>query len=600
MLLEIKDVTERKKIEQNQVNDSKLAKVLEIVTSAANTVMSLEQVSHSVLEAISICTGWEAGHAYLLVSDSSYSPKGTVKDAYHFYSTTEFSDFWSEFDKVILDPKSCLPGRVLETAQPQWTSDVSQDPRFQNTSVAQTGVRAAFAFPVLINGKVAAVLEFFSSHANEPDAKLLKLMEGVGHRIGQAILRKRMEDENAALLNKEHEARAKAERDNRTKDFFLATLSHELRTPLTSILLWIQIARDERTSPAKIKQGMEAIEQSAMIQDKLINDLLDTSRIIMGKLSLEKSSVDVAAVIQATIESVKPSAKNKQIQINVDLGPPIGTVSADPLRLQQVFWNLMSNAIKFTPRGKSITVKLERVDKENEAFAEVKIIDTGVGISPEFLPQIFDWFSQVDNSRIREHNGLGLGLAISKNLVELQGGSIQAESPGINMGTTLTVRLPLKTLQNKSWMQSLLARDYGDPAESIQTIKVSLKGIRVLVIDNDESILNAISTILLAIGAEIEVATSAALGLIAFKKFRPDVLLCDIAMPIEDGYSLVRKIRMLSKEEGGEVQAAALTAYVGESDVLNAIDAGFNRHISKPIDIQSLAFSILEMSKATV
>jgi two-component system CheB/CheR fusion protein len=377
-------------------------------------------------------------------------------------------------------------------------------------------------------------------------------------------------------------AREEAEKANRGKDMFLATLSHELRTPLTAILSWAQMLRMGKLDAEKAKKGIAVIEESGKTQAQLINDLLDVSRIIAGKLALEMREVNPGSIVRAAIESVRSVADLKSIRIETAFDETLGSVMADPVRLQQVFWNLLTNAVKFSSPHSKVLVKLERFKgQEGEhAQAMIQVLDTGKGIDPEFLPEIFNRFSQEDSSSIRLHGGLGLGLAIVRNLVELQGGSIRAESAGEKRGATFTVLLPLKSA-------------HPIPEQPIHPVghlndEIRLDGIRVLVVDDEPNTRGVFAEMLQSAGAETRMASSAREGFALLQRFKPDVLVSDIAMPGEDGYSLIRRIRALSPSEGGITPAIAVTAYAGADDAERALSEDFQAHLAKPLEAHRL------------
>ena len=392
-------------------------------------------------------------------------------------------------------------------------------------------------------------------------------------------------------------AKADAEKANRAKDLFLATLSHELRTPLTAILSWAQMLQSGELDAEKIKRAGQTIEDCGKTQSELINDLLDVSRIIMGKLQLELDEVDPVTVITKAIESVRPSADKKSITIETSYQPWAGAIMGDPVRLQQVFSNLLNNAIKFSSPNSRVMVRLEKVkDREGEkAKALIKVIDSGKGISPEFLPHIFDSFSQEDSSSIRVHGGLGLGLAIVKNLVELHGGEVLAESPGEKLGATFTVILPLKSEVSQSNAQTKRP-DANRSTQSRANARALLEGLRVLIVDDQNSTREVFMETLRSFGAETQAAKSAQDALEQFEIFRPHVLVSDIAMPGEDGYSLIRKIRALGAKRGGDVPSVALTAHAGAEDIQRALSSGFQAHVAKPVDSSYLANVIARLA----
>jgi two-component system CheB/CheR fusion protein len=396
-------------------------------------------------------------------------------------------------------------------------------------------------------------------------------------------------------------ARGEAENANRAKDLFLATLSHELRTPLTAILSWAQMIRSGKLDAERIKRGAEIIEESGVTQAQLINDLLDVSRIVAGKLSLETHEVDPNTIVLAAIEAVKPTAEAKSIQIETRFAPRIGSVMADPVRLRQVFWNLLTNAVKFSAPESKVTVKVERINHKDgeKAKAMIQVLDSGKGIDPQFLPQIFDRFSQEDSSSIRIHGGLGLGLAIVRNLVELHGGTIQAESPGNELGATFTVVLPIKSDQALYDPKAL----HADPLKSSITVgsaPIKLDGLRVLIVDDEVNTREAFSTLLHSYGAQIRTAGSTDTALQALVEFKPHVLVSDIAMPGEDGYSLIQKIRALSPEQGRNTPSLAVTAFAGADDIKRAKSAGFQAHLSKPVDGEILVKTIAKLANRRI
>jgi PAS domain S-box-containing protein len=389
----------------------------------------------------------------------------------------------------------------------------------------------------------------------------------------------------------EAELRARAEElseANRLKDEFLATLSHELRTPLTAVLGWAKLLRSEQLDPKVAARALESIERNAQAQSQLINDLLDVSRIVTGKLRLTVRPTALAPVIESAAEGVRPAAEARGVRLGVSLDASAGLVSGDADRLQQVFWNLLSNAIKFTPREGSVEVRLARAGD----CAEVSVRDTGAGISAEFLPHIFERFRQADGAITREHGGLGLGLAIARHLVELHGGTIHAESEGEGRGSTFTVSLPLLESRGADSgplrEEGAAAGGGGGPAAHTPHSAL-LWGLRVLVVDDDEDSRLLVSTALKAHGAQVALASSAAEGYARLKDTRPDVLVSDIGMPGMDGFELMRKIRALGEAEGGRTPAAALTAYARPEDREQALAAGYQLHIAKPADPAELA-----------
>ena len=395
--------------------------------------------------------------------------------------------------------------------------------------------------------------------------------------------RKRIEQERDRFLASEQAARVEAEAANRAKDEFLANLSHELRTPLTSILGWSRMLRTGKYDETVFNRALETIERNAKSQAQIIEDILDVSRIITGKLKLEVRPVELEPVIQAAIDAVRPAADAKDISIRAAFDPEANLVLGDPTRLQQVVWNLVSNAAKFTPSGGRIDVRLGRV----AASACITVSDTGKGISSKFLPFVFDRFRQADGTSTREHGGLGLGLAIARHLVELQGGTIRAESPGDGLGATFTIDIPLiVTSANQADSDHM-----NEAAENYisQNCPPSLEGLRLLIVDDEADTLEMLTLALERCEASVAVARSAGTALEALERVRPDVLISDIGMPGEDGYVLIEKVRALEKaREWQPVPCIALTAFASKEDRMRVLSAGFQMHLAKPIELDEL------------
>jgi signal transduction histidine kinase/ActR/RegA family two-component response regulator len=393
----------------------------------------------------------------------------------------------------------------------------------------------------------------------------------------------RSEDARGQLLLRAERALAEAEAANRIKDEFLATLSHELRTPLTSLLGWSSVLREAKRDQKVLTQGLEAIDRNARVQAQLIDDLLDVSRIVSGKLNLDVRPLDIASVARAAINVVQPAADAKGITLDYYAEPGLGAISADSARLHQVIWNLLSNAVKFTPHGGKISVRVDQFGSD----ACVTVKDTGQGIDAEFLPRVFDRFRQADSSTTRSFGGLGLGLAIVRHLVELHGGTVSARSEGVNKGATFTVTFPLLA-------------DRAEPVAHTPEISLSdihsLNGLRVLLVDDEPEARQIISTVITRTGAEVRTCQSAHEALAKLSEWKPDVILSDIAMPEEDGYTFIRQVRSLPHDKGGDTPAAALTAYARDVDRRQALAAGYQMHIAKPIGASQLVTMIARLA----
>jgi signal transduction histidine kinase/ActR/RegA family two-component response regulator len=391
--------------------------------------------------------------------------------------------------------------------------------------------------------------------------------------------------EKHQLLEREKAARAEAERAGRIKDEFLATLSHELRTPLNAILGWAQLLTHGRNDPKTLDEGLEVIERNARVQTQIISDLLDMSRIISGKVRLDMQKVDPGAMIQAAVDAVRPSADVKGVHLRVLIDSLAGPVTADPSRLQQVVWNLVSNSIKFTPPGGKIEVRLERVN----SHLEITVVDTGEGIDPAFLPHVFERFRQADASSTRSHGGLGLGLSIVKQLIEMHGGTVRAKSPGVGKGSTFIVLLPVRVIQEDE--PESRDRRHPDAARnnaSEMCDHVSLNGVKVLVLDDEPDARGLIKRLLEDCDAEVVTAGSASEAIEHMKLGSPDVILSDIGMPKQDGYEFLR----LTRQMGIKAPAVALTAFARAEDRLRTLRAGYQNHLAKPVEPAELIATV--------
>ena len=395
------------------------------------------------------------------------------------------------------------------------------------------------------------------------------------------------EQERARLLVLEQSARKQAEEANRMKDEFLATLSHELRTPLNAILGWVQVLRTGKLDETAGARALETVERNARAQAQLIADLLDVSRIITGKLRLDSRPVELHRIIDAALDSVRPAADAKGIQLSLSFAPLASPVLGDSDRLQQVVWNLLSNAIKFTPRGGRVEVRL----REEGPYAAIQVSDTGIGIRTDFLPYVFDRFRQAESTLTRSHGGLGLGLSIVRHLIELHGGTVEVESEGEGAGATFTVRLPLRAeLAERSPF------DGGASTSQVWSLPDLLREVRVLVVEDEEDTRDLLVTALEQCGADVSAVGTVPEALEFFDRAAPDVLVSDIGVPIEDGYSLIRKVRAREEGQGGRVPAAALTAYARAEDRLRALEAGFQTHLAKPVDPSDLVATVARLA----
>jgi PAS domain S-box-containing protein len=455
----------------------------------------------------------------------------------------------------------------------------ARDPEHLET-LRQVGFKSVMTVPLRTQTRILGVISFISAESGRCyDTTDLQLAEELAYRASLAI-------DNAQLYQLAQRDRAKAEAANRIKDEFLAVLSHELRSPLNPIIGWTKILRSKRLDPTKTEQALEKIERNAKLQAQLIEDLLDVSSILQGKMTLKVARVDLAATIEAALETVRLAAEAKNIHVQIAFNPLTGTVSGDTNRLQQVVWNLLSNAVKFTPAGGIINVHLEQVG----TYAQIQVRDTGIGISGEFLPHVFEYFRQEDGTTTRRFGGLGLGLAIVRYFVELHGGTVKADSAGANLGATFTVQLPMNRVERQGEKT-----ENSIPNDQNSIVNTPLTGIRVLIVDDDAEMRELAEFILSQSGAEVTTAASAAQALTCLNQSVPDLLVCDIGMPEIDGYSLIRQIRKWSPEAGGNIPAIALTAYAGEINQQQAIAAGFQIHLAKPVEPEELVKAILHL-----
>ncbi|HEV8615767.1 MAG TPA: ATP-binding protein [Methylomirabilota bacterium] len=465
--------------------------------------------------------------------------------------------------------------------------DVTTDPRhgknppYHGMPPGHLPVRSYLAVPVVSRGgDVLGGLFFGHPEPGVFTKREEDIVMGLAPQIATAI-------DHARLYERQQAARAEAEAANTMKDEFLATLSHELRTPLNAVLGWTRMLRSGQLSEEAAARALEVIERNGNAQVQLIEDLLDVSRIITGKLRLDVRRVEPAGIVEAAVDAVRPAAEAKDIRLQSILDPRAGPVSADPDRLQQIVWNLLSNAIKFTPRGGRMQIRLQRVNSQ----VEIVVTDTGHGIAADVLPHIFERFRQADSSSQRAYGGLGIGLALVKHLVELQGGSVAAASPGAGQGATFTVSLPL--------MLHAAAPVPGvAPAPARQTpatIDASLRDISLLVVDDDGDALDLFALLLRAAGAEVQLARSAREAIETLRTWEPDVIVSDIEMPGESGYALIRRLRSGEVPHGDRVPAVAVTAYGGVAERIKILSAGFDAYVAKPVESDELATVIARL-----
>ncbi len=422
----------------------------------------------------------------------------------------------------------------------------------------------------------------------------LTIIDDVTERVTREAELQAQLEARSQLLASEKSAREEAEEANRLKDEFLANISHELRTPLTAIIGWSNMLLSGDLDKAMSTRAVETIYRNAQSQNQLIADLLDVSRIISGKLRLDVRTISLPSIIEAALDAVRPAAAAKNIRLQALIDPQAGPISGDADRLQQVIWNLLTNAVKFTPKEGRVHVKLERVN----SHLEITVSDSGVGISPDFLPYVFDRFRQADAATTRIYGGLGLGLSIVRQLTELHGGTVRVESEGEGKGATFIITLPFIAVKGEPDTLERVHPTSNDDKLPLDC-PPSLDGLRVLVVDDEQDTRDLLRAVLEKCGSEVTTAASAAEALDAIERLRPDVLISDLGMPDEDGYALIVKVRKLPAERGGQTPAAALTAYARVEDRLRVLRSGFQIHLPKPVEPTELVTVVANLAGRT-
>lgn len=541
-----------------------------------------------------------------------------------------------------LEAGQTLSGLAILENHPIVLSRVQDSTQPRAALIRSLGITAYAGYPLFARGRLLGALSFGSRTRTHFTPEDLDLLQATADQVAVAL-------ERASLLTSLQQQTEQLTQANRVKDEFLAILSHELRTPLNPILGWVRLLRSKKYDEAATDRALEIIERNAKIQTQLIEDLLDVSRILRGKLSLTVAPVDLVATIEAALETVQLAAEAKEIELQFTV-KPIATAeffdphaaslsqshfaAADPVRsaydrtfqvlgdasrLQQVIWNLLSNAVKFTPVGGRVEVRLEQVERGTVdewirkrvddapsssypsthlpiySYAQITVTDTGKGIELDFLPYVFDYFRQADGSTTRAFGGLGLGLAIVRHLVELHGGTIEAASAGEGQGSTFTVILPMKVEHGTQKSTAHFQPSLHAANSSELHILHALQDIKVLVVDDEEDSLQFITFLLKQSGAIVTATFSASTALEALEQVKPDILISDIGMPNQDGYSLLRQIRLLTAEQGGNVPAIALTAYATEEDSHRALSAGFQKHLTKPVEPADLIAAVADL-----
>ncbi|MEP6488524.1 PAS domain S-box protein [Microcoleus vaginatus GB2-A3] len=545
---------------------NRTARLLAVMTALSES-LTAAQVAHVIIEQGMSALGASSGLVAVLNQDGS---ELEIIQAIGYEHVGKFHRSFSIHAPYPL-------AEAVRTGQPVWEETIeNRIARYPHLgpAYAKAGLEAWISVPFLIEGQAVGGLSLSFSTLPQLCESDRAFVLALAQQSAQSI-------DRARLYESESQARTQAEAANRIKDEFLAVLSHELRTPLNPILGWTRLLRRGTLDSGKTAVALETIERNTQLQVQLIEDLLDISRILQGKLSLNSTPINLKTTLKAAIETVNLAAEAKNIQIQTQLEPNVGDVLGDATRLQQVVWNLLTNAIKFTPTGGRVEVELKRID----SYAQIQVRDTGKGIKPEFIPYVFDTFRQADSSITRTFGGLGLGLAIVRHVVELHGGTVKAESFGEGQGATFTVTLPLLARSNDA------NSDRNDNL-SLTAHTLPLARLCILAVDDEVDNLELVQCILEQAGATVISVSSAKDALQKLNESKPDVLIADIGMPQIDGYMLIRQVRQLSTQEGGEIPAIALTAYAGEANQQQALAAGFHRHLPKPVEPETLVETI--------
>jgi PAS domain S-box-containing protein len=563
-----RDITERRRTEH------RLALQYAITRIVSRSIDFVEG-THEILETVCEALGWQVG---VLWSVDHHEKMLWCVDIWHS-PLIDAGEFEVACVTTPFGKGHGLPGQIWESGKPVWIPNLKKDRNFLRLPLAErSGLRAGFGFPILLGNEVLGVIEFFSQEIRQPDRELLEMIASVGSQIGQFQERKRAEEKLAHLLVRERSARTDAEKANRLKDEFLATLSHELRTPLNAVIGWSRMLKSGKLDQESATHAIDVIERNAWAQKQIIEDILDVSRVITGKLQLHLGPVDLVTVVNAALDAVRPAFDAKEIKIETHYQERMKIVAGDADRLQQVVWNLLSNASKFTPARGSVGISVS----QGATYAEIQISDTGPGIAPDFLPHVFERFRQEDGSTTRLHGGLGLGLAIVRHLVELHGGLIAAENGTVRSGAVFTVKLPLPSAELN------LATAETTATAQQNAAAVDLEDLRILVVEDELDALDLLALDLREHGASVVGVGSAAEALELLRDEHFDLLISDIGMADTDGYSLIRQIREQEDSEDEHLPAIALTAYARAQDRLRAIAAGFNTHVAKPVEIREL------------
>jgi PAS domain S-box-containing protein len=595
-----RDITSRKNMETRLQEQTEVVETINRLGQFLSAELDLHKLVQGVTDAATDLTDARFGSFFYNVQNEEgasymlYTLSGVPAEAFAHFPMPRATDLFG--------PTFRGEGTIR-------IDNVKEDPRYGKSSPyygmppGHLPVVSYLAVPVITrNGDVVGGLFFGHEEAGKFTERHERIIEGMAAQAAIAMDNARLFEtaqkalkEGEKLLASEQEARKTAETASRTKDEFLGLLSHELRTPLNAILGWSRMLSSP-LDEATYARAIESIERNAKLQSRLIDDMLDISRIISGKLRLDAQPVDLTSVVNAAVDTLRPAAEAKHIRVYVVLDYSAGVVLGDATRLQQVVWNILSNAIKFTPKEGSIQVSLERIN----SHIEVTVSDTGIGIDEDFLPYVFDRFRQADSTSSKKFGGLGLGLSIVRQLVELHGGIVEAHNREDVKGAVFTVKLPIMAVHPKTEQR------LNEIEQNIQAVggsipfdcPPSIEGTKILVVDDEHDARILLRTILEQCGAEVETSENAAQAFSSIENYKPDILVSDIGMPDEDGYDLIRKIREKEKGTGKRLPAVALTAFARAEDRLKALTAGYNMHVPKPVEPAELIVVIANLTKS--
>lgn len=579
-----RDISDRKLAEARLMEQSEIVETINRLGQILSGELDQEKLIQAVTDAATALTGAEFGAFF-------YNVSSDAGDDYMLYTLSGASR--DDFANFPMPRATGLFGSTFRGEEIVRIDDVKADPRYgknppyNGMPEGHLPVTSYLAVPVISrSGEVIGGLFFGHSKPAVFTQRHERIVGGIAGQAAIAIDNARLFEriqqslkERETLLSREQHARMEAESASRAKDEFLGMLSHELRTPLNAILGWTRILTSTKVEPETMTGALETIDRNARLQSRLIDDMLDVSRIMSGKLRLDAQPVDLTTVINAAVDTNRPAAEAKGIRLYIVLSFGSGMVLGDPVRLQQIVWNLLSNAIKFTPKDGSVRVTLERVDSS----FEIRVNDTGTGIDEDIMPYIFERFRQGDSSTTKKHGGLGLGLAIVRQLVDLHGGTVKAANLDEG-GAEFTVRLPvMPTRQPKVSLGDVKSIDAIFSTKVPLEYTARLDGIRILAVDDDPDSRNLIAAILERCGADVKTCKTVAEAIASVDQFKPDILVSDIGMPEEDGYSLIKTLRA-GDGAGKRLPAVALTAYARVEDRMKALSAGFNMHVPKPVE----------------